>query len=170
MVSAHATPKYFSKNFARRSITPRFFSARFPPPNRETGGKIRSISVPVVFSAPSRKELSVNFLASSGFNHFALIISSKSFSFCSWIKLCRSRSTTVSALMVLIKPWISSFLLRSWMLESMARSIAPRISLTQNEGNIYCNFKSIRLSNVKTLMFDIIRFAEYTVIIKRLWR
>lgn len=126
MQMAHATPKYFSKNFANRSITPRFFSARFPPPNLDTGGKIRSISVPVVFSAPSRKELSINFLASSGFNRSVLMISSRSFSFCSWTKFCQSRSTTVSALMVLIKPWISSFLLRSWMLESMAGQLHPR--------------------------------------------
>ena len=46
----------------------------------ETAGKIRAISVPGVFSAPSQKELSINFLASSGFNRSALMISSRSFS------------------------------------------------------------------------------------------
>ena len=31
--TAYATPKYFSKNFANHSITPRFFSVRFPALN-----------------------------------------------------------------------------------------------------------------------------------------
>ena len=50
------SPKYFSKNVVSLSITPCFLTSR-PPPKRETGGMILSISVPVVFIVPSRKEL-----------------------------------------------------------------------------------------------------------------
>lgn len=41
---------------------------RPPPEKRETGGRILSMSVPVVFSAPSRNEPSTNLRVSSGFS------------------------------------------------------------------------------------------------------
>ena len=44
-------PKYRSKNIRSLSITACFFLLR-PPPKRDTGGRILSISVPVVFSVP----------------------------------------------------------------------------------------------------------------------
>ena len=47
----HARPEYFSKNFISFSIIACFLAV-LAPPNRETGGMILSIDVPVVFKLP----------------------------------------------------------------------------------------------------------------------
>ncbi len=51
-----------------------FFSVRLPPPKRETGGRIWSISVPVVLSAPSRNALATKRCASAGFSFSSAMI------------------------------------------------------------------------------------------------
>ncbi len=53
-------PKKRSKKPSSFAITPCFFSARFPPPKRDMGGSSLSMSVPVVLTAPSRNDISIN--------------------------------------------------------------------------------------------------------------
>ncbi len=81
--SAIPSPKYFSKNALSFSMIPCFFLARFPPPKRETGGISRSMSVPVVLTAPSRNAFAINFRVSSAFSFSVEIISAKSACSCS---------------------------------------------------------------------------------------
>ena len=75
-------PKYFSKNARNLSMIPCFFPARFPPPNRLTGGMISSTAVPFVLSTPASKLSSMNLRVASGFRLSALISFSRSSSFC----------------------------------------------------------------------------------------
>jgi len=51
-----------------------FTSLLLPPQNRETGGRILSISVPVVRKVPSRKEFSIKVLVSSGLSFYSAVI------------------------------------------------------------------------------------------------
>ena len=108
------------------------FLADLPPPlaKREAGGKILSMSVPVVFKAPSRNELSINFRVSAGFNCSPSIIADISFSFCCWTNVRQSSSTFVPTFTRSIKRYISLFLLRSSILEFMALFIAIRMFLS----------------------------------------
>lgn len=122
-------PKYFSKNCISFSITFCFLTSR-PPPNLDTGGRILSMSVPVVFNVPSRNELSMNFRVSFCLSFSSLISSSRSVSFCSWTNLRQSSSTFVEALTVSMKFSISSFLLRSWILEPIALLIETSMFLS----------------------------------------
>lgn len=69
----YISPKYLSKNACNFAIMPSFLAARLPPPKRETGGRMRSTSVPVVFNMPSRKELSTNLRVSSGLSFSSAI-------------------------------------------------------------------------------------------------
>ena len=114
-------------NFA---IIPSFLAARLPPPKRETGGRMRSTSVPVVFNTPSRKELSTNLRVSSGLSFSSAISVSRSVFFCSVTNFIQSSSTLVAVLTVAIKFSIRSFLLRSYILESTALRMSTRISLS----------------------------------------
>ena len=66
-------PKYFSKNAFSFPRTVCFFWVRLPPPNLLTGGIILSRSVPTSLIPPSLKELSKNFLVSSGFKFSSVI-------------------------------------------------------------------------------------------------
>ena len=79
----YISPKYLSKNACNFAIMPSSLAARLPPPKRETGGRMRSTSVPVVFNTPSRKELSTNLRVSSGLSFSSAISVSRSVFFCS---------------------------------------------------------------------------------------
>ena len=74
----YISPKYLSKNACNFVIMPSFLAVRLPPPKRETGGRMRSTSVPVVFNTPSRKELSTNLRVSSGLSFSSAISVSRS--------------------------------------------------------------------------------------------
>lgn len=89
-----------------------------------------SMSVPVVLNEPSRNELSMNRFVSSCLSFSSLIRATRSFSFFSWTNLRQSSSILVEALTVSMKCSISSFLLRSWMLELTALSIETRMLLS----------------------------------------
>lgn len=122
-------PRYFSKNSDSLAIMPCFLTSR-PPPNRETDGRILSISVPVVFSVPSRNERSTNLRVSASLSFSSWMIVTRSVSSCSWTNRRQSSSTLVDAFTVSIKCSISSFLLRSWILEPTALSIEARMLLS----------------------------------------
>lgn len=92
----YISPKYLSKNACNFTIIPSFLAARLPPPNRETGGRMRSTSVPVVFNIPSRKELSTNLRVSSGLSFSSAISVSRSIFFCSVTNFIQSSSTLVA--------------------------------------------------------------------------
>ncbi len=61
-----------------------FFSFLFPPPKRDIGGRILSMSVPVVLTCPSLKLLSMNFSVSSGLRCSLSMISFKSSALRRW--------------------------------------------------------------------------------------
>lgn len=105
----YISPKYLSKNACNFAIIPSFLAARLPPPKRETGGRMRSTSVPVVFNIPSRKELSTNLRVSSGLSFSSAISVSRSVFFCSVTNFIQSSSTLVAVLTVAIKFSIRSF-------------------------------------------------------------
>lgn len=63
----YTSPKYLSKN-ACNFVMPVLFSRSVASASKETGGRMRSTSVPVVFNTPSRKELSTNLRVSSGWS------------------------------------------------------------------------------------------------------
>lgn len=123
-------PRYFSKNVLSFSITVCFLEDLPLSEKRETGGNILSKSVPVVFITPSRSELSIYFRVLSDFSFSASMIADKSFSFCSLTKMRQSLSTWVEVLTRLIKPSISSLLLRSSILAPTALSIDSRMLLS----------------------------------------
>ena len=110
LLSTHTNPKYFSKKDSSLLITPCFFSALLPPPpKRDTGGRILSTSIPVVFKTPSRKAFSTSLRVSSDFNFSASIRVAKSASFCSRTNLCQSSSTLMDVLILVINPSIEFF-------------------------------------------------------------
>ena len=78
------------------------------------------------------------------FGGFQLLFRDDLFQLLLFLLLCQSRSTSVAALTVLIKPGIRSFLLRSWMLESIARSMVPRMLLSL-QFDSWCFMTSIRI-------------------------
>ena len=123
-------PKNRSKKPSSFAITPCFFSARFPLPKRDMGGRSLSMSVPVVLTAPSRNAISINLRVSFSFRFSSLIISVSCRSF-SWATYSRhSTITSVTSLIPAMKFSINAFLLRSSGLASMAFCMVIRTSLS----------------------------------------
>ena len=125
-------------------MTPCFFLALPPPPNREIGGISLSISVPAVFISPSRNAFSINFRVSSGFSFSSVIIALRSWSRCSTTNSCHSFMTSSTSLIPAIKVSISCFLLRSSGLASIALLMVIRTSLSSQWVSWYF-FTSMRI-------------------------
>ncbi len=129
-LSAYTSPKYFSKKLISLSIMLCFLAARLTPPKRDTGGRILSMSVPVVFRAPSRKAISNRRRVSASFSFSPAIRLDNSSSFRSCTKLCQSSSMRALRFTRSTNCSISSFLLRSSRLELIALPIAANMLLS----------------------------------------